>query len=154
MAYQINSFPLTMPPFNPYIFPNKVPSYFKISSMRRISSSVVQLEPLFLLTLVSGGRPNCTSITSMIFSNRYSDEINKADDNMYIYYVTNIIPDVYISFCVLCTFHETACILEKNQVEYILNRVENIKILLNWVYTQPHFFKDTSGFMKSKQNDK
>ena len=52
-----------------------------------------------------------------------------------IYYVTNIIPYVYISFCVLYTFHETACILEKNWLEYILSRLENIKILLNWVYT-------------------
>ena len=30
----------------------------------------------------------------------------------------------HISFCVLCTFHETACILEKNGVEFILSRVE------------------------------
>ena len=44
---------------------------------------------------------------------------------------TNNIPDVYISFCVLYTFHETACILEKNGVNYILSRVENIKILFN-----------------------
>ena len=48
---------------------------------------------------------------------------------MYIYYVSNIIPDVYISFCVLCTFHETACIIGKNGVEYILSRVENKKNL-------------------------
>ena len=46
---------------------------------------------------------------------------------MYIYYATNIILDVYISFCVLCTLHETACIIEKNGVEYKLSRVENKK---------------------------
>ena len=33
---------------------------------------------------------------------------------MYNYYATNIILDVYISFCVLCALHETACIIEKN----------------------------------------
>ena len=32
-------------PFNPHIFPNKIPSYFKISLIRRISSSAVKFEP-------------------------------------------------------------------------------------------------------------
>ena len=40
------------------------------------------------------------------------------------YYVTNNIPDVYISFY---TLHETAFILEKNGAKYILNRAENKK---------------------------
>ena len=65
------------------------------------------------------------------FFYHYTNVNKKLDDNMYLLYITNIIPDVYISFCVLYTFHETACILEKNWVEYILSRVENIKILLN-----------------------
>ena len=46
-----------------------------------------------------------------------------------IHYIRNIIPDVCISFCELYTFHETACILEKNGVEYILSRVTNVKNL-------------------------
>ena len=99
------------PPFSPHIFPNKVPSHFKISSIRRISSSTIKLEPFFLL--VSSGRPNCTSITALLcFFYRYT-EVNEKLDATCIHYITNIIPDIYVSFCVLYTFHETACILEK-----------------------------------------
>ena len=54
---------------------------------------------------------------------------------------------IYISFCVLCTFYETACILERNGVEYILSRVENIKILLNWVYTQLCWWRWFANFL-------
>ena len=38
-------------------------------------------------------------------------------------------PDEYISFCVLCTYHETVCIIGKNGVEYILSGVGNKKNL-------------------------
>ena len=50
-------------------------------------------------------------------------------------YCTYIILDVYISFFVLYKFHETACFLEKKGIEYILIRIKNKKILLNWIYS-------------------
>ena len=40
------------------------------------------------------------------------------------------------SFLAYLSRRQTACIPEKNGVEYILSRVENKNILLNWVYTQ------------------
>ena len=45
-------------------------------------------------------------------------------------YETNIIPDVYISFCVLSTFHDTALFLKKwclAYIQYILCLIENLK---------------------------
>lgn len=46
-----------------------------------VMSLFKQSKPSFLL--VSGGRPNCTSITTLFVFNRYT-EVNKTlDDNMY-----------------------------------------------------------------------
>lgn len=98
MDLQVDSFTWPFFPLlpEPFILPKRVSSYFKTSSIRSISSSGVQLVPLFLLKLVS--------FTVWISTSSIILEINKADDNIHL--IRNNYNTLYILFPF--AFHKTA----------------------------------------------
>ena len=145
MAFQIDFFRLAMPsPFYPPSFQTRYPQFQNILDEKDLLFSG-QVRTLFLVSFWWKAELHFNNCHVWVFSTVIQKQIKIQ---------RNIIPDVYISFCVLYRFHETACIHEKKMglsiysvelrtkkfysTEYILSCVggSDLRIFFSWGGTQ------------------